>query len=366
MKVMLLGAGSVIHTQRWANGLVQAGAQVLCASQHDFLPGGWDERVERVRLDKSGNAGYFLNAHSLRRLYVARGCELLNAHYASGYGVLATLAGARPRLVSVWGSDVYDFPRTSLVHRAVLRRVLTSADALASTSVAMAGQVERLLGRAKRAVAVTPFGVDLDAFAPRPASATHAGAALIIGTVKTLASKYGIDTLLRAFARLPPRHDDRALCLRIVGDGPDRAALAALAVQLGIDARCEFVGAVAHADVPAQLHDFDIFVAASRLDSESFGVAVVEASACALPVVVTRVGGLPEVVSENETGLVVGREDVAALARALQLLIDDAGLRERLGRSGRSWVAQRYEWRTCVERMLQTYREVLASAGHFA
>ena len=226
----------------------------------------------------------------------------------------------------------------------------------------MAGEVERLLGPPKRPVAITPFGVDLDAFAPRPASAADPSAALVIGTVKTLASKYGIDTLLRAFACLAPRHD--GLRLRIVGDGPDRAALQALAAQLGIDARCEFVGAVAHADVPAQLRGLDIFVAASRLDSESFGVAVIEASACALPVVVTRVGGLPEVVSENETGLIVERDDVAALAAALQRLIDDADLRGRLGRNGRSWVAQRYEWRACVQRMLQAYRDVLAGARH--
>jgi L-malate glycosyltransferase len=366
MKLLLLGAGSAIHSQRWANGLVHAGVEVVCVSQHDFLPSGWDERVERVRLRRSGNAGYFLNAPALRRLYAARGCELLNAHYASGYGVLATLSGVRPRLVSVWGSDVYDFPRTSPVHRAMLRRVLSSADALASTSVAMAGEVERLLAPAQRPVAITPFGVDLDAFGPRPASAADCSAVLVIGTVKTLASKYGIDTLLRAFARLAPRLDGRALRLRIVGDGPDRAALQALAVQLGIDARSEFVGAVAHADVPAQLRRLDIFVAASRLDSESFGVAVIEASACALPVVVTRVGGLPEVVSENETGLIVERDDAAVLAAALQRLIEDADLRGRLGRNGRSWVAQRYEWRACVERMLQSYRDVLASAERLA
>ena len=363
MKVMLLGAGSVIHTQRWANGLVGAGVQVVCVSQHDFLASGWSDHVDRVRLGRSGNAGYFLNAGEVRRVFAERGCELLNAHYATGYGVLATRAGVRPRLVSVWGSDVYDFPRASPLHRALLRRVLTSADALASTSVAMAGQVERLLGPAKRPIAITPFGVDLDAFSPGGASAADSAAPLVLGTVKTLASKYGIDTLLRAFARLEPPHG-RALRLRIVGDGPDRAALQALAVQLGLGTRCEFAGAVAHADVPAMLRGFDIFVAASRLDSESFGVAVIEASACALPVVVTRVGGLPEVVSENETGLVVERDDVAALAAALQRLLDDAGLRERFGRSGRAWVAQRYEWRGCVQRMLQTYRDVLAGAGH--
>jgi glycosyltransferase involved in cell wall biosynthesis len=357
---MLLGAGSVIHTQRWANGLAQAGVHLLCVSQHDFLPNGWDARVERVRLNHAGRSGYFLNAAAVRRLFAERGCALLNAHYASGYGVLATRAGVRPRLVSAWGSDVYDFPRTSPLHRALLRRVLTSADALASTSVAMAAQVERVLDTSKRPISITPFGVDVEAFAPR--SRAEPAADLVVGTVKTLAPKYGIDTLLQAFAHLTPPRGGRALRLRIVGDGPDRAALQALAVRLGIAGRCDFVGAVAHADVPAQLRGFDIFVAASRLDSESFGVAVIEASACALPVVVTRVGGLPEVVREGETGLIVERDDVAALAGAIQRLVDDAALREAFGRSGRAWVSRRYEWRGCVERMLQVYRDVLAAA----
>jgi glycosyltransferase involved in cell wall biosynthesis len=93
---------------------------------------------------------------------------------------------------------------------------------------------------------------------------------------------------------------------------------------------------------------------------------LIVASAWARRVVFTRVGGLPAVVRENETGLIVGRDDVAALAAALQRLIDDADLRGRLGRNGRSWVAQRYEWRACVERMLQTYRDVLAGAGRCA
>ena len=360
MRVMLLGAGSVIHTQRWANGLVGAGVQLTCVSQHDFLTGGWDDRVDRVRLRISGRAGYLLNGSEVKRLFDARGCDLLNAHYATGYGVLASLAGVRPRLLSVWGSDVYDFPRVSPLHRALLRRVLASADGLASTSVAMAGQTELVLGSARRTIAITPFGVDLDAFVPR-AQGGDPAAPLVVGTVKTLAAKYGIDTLLRAFAHLAPRHDGRELRLRIVGDGPDRALLQALAARLGIAGRCEFVGAVAHADVPAQLRSFDVFVAASRLDSESFGVAVIEASACALPVVVTRVGGLPEVVSEGETGLVVEREDEAALARAIQRLIGDAALRERLGRNGRAWVRQRYEWSACIDRMVRAYRDVLVA-----
>ena len=69
MKVLLLGGGSVVHTQRWANGLAQAGVQVICASQHAFIEDGWLSAVQCVRLPHAGPAGYFLNASAVRRLY---------------------------------------------------------------------------------------------------------------------------------------------------------------------------------------------------------------------------------------------------------------------------------------------------------
>lgn len=357
---MLLGAGSAIHTQRWANGLVAAGEQVLCVSQHDFLPTGWDERVECVRLPRSGLGGYFLNGKTVAQLFERHGCELLNAHYATGYGVLATRSGLRPRIVSVWGSDVYDFPKTSPVHRRMVRQVLTSAERVASTSHAMAEQVRQLLGedRLERPIAITPFGVDTARFAP---VAREAGGPLVIGTVKTLAPKYGVDTLIKAFSRLPATHEGRPLHLRIVGAGAQRAELEVLAAAVRIHQRCQFVGAVAHADVPAQLQGMDVFVAASRLDSESFGVAVIEASSCGLPVVVTRVGGLPEVVHHETTGLIVERDDAEALAAALLRLVTDANLRARYGAAGRAWVESEYEWRHCVQSMLQVYKDAIAA-----
>ena len=359
MRLILLGAGSVIHTQRWANGLAAAGVEVLCLSQHEFLATGWDTRVRCERLPHRGLLGYFLNARAVTRAFARHGGELLNAHYATGYGMLAMRSGVRPRLVSVWGSDVYDFPALSPVHRALVQKVLSTADGVASTSEAMARQVLAVMaGRPLRsALAITPFGVDTARFCP--GAAGRPGAPLVIGTVKTLAPKYGIDTLFRAFAMLAADAGPPA-CLRVVGGGPQRAELEVLARTLGVAERVQFIGSVDHADVPAQLEGFDIFVAASRLDSESFGVAVIEASACGLPVVVTRVGGLPEVVREGETGLVVERDDPAGLAQALRRLLDDPALRARLGRAGRERVAEKYEWSACVRHMVEVYTALLA------
>jgi glycosyltransferase involved in cell wall biosynthesis len=95
----------------------------------------------------------------------------------------------------------------------------------------------------------------------------------------------------------------------------------------------------------------DIFVAASRLHSESFGVAVVEASACGIPVVVADVGGLPEVVDADTTGLVIPPERPDLLARALVQLATEPSQRRALGQAGRQRVLSTYAWPMCAARM---------------
>jgi len=349
MKVVLLAPASVIHTQRWVEGLHDRGVNVVVATQH-FDPS-WraPPGVRVVSLPHAGASGYFRNVPALRRLLRAERPDLLSVHYASGYGSTAALAGFRPWLLSVWGSDVYDFPYESRLKGWLLRRNLRRADAVASTSEAMARQVRCLVGDIG-AIAITPFGIDTSHFVPRPEP--HAG--LVIGTVKTLAPKYGVDVLVRAFARLIAQDSAPALPLSlvIVGGGEQRAELEALCTSLGMAARVRFIGAVPHREVPQWLNRFDVYVAVSRLNSESFGVAVLEASACGLPVVVSDAGGLPEVVIDGETGLVVPREDAAALAAALRELIDAPALRARLGRAGRARVERNYEWQQAVDRML--------------
>lgn len=366
MKVMLLGPANVVHTRRWVEGLHARGIELVLVTQHD--PEEWvaPQGVTLVRLKHSGNAGYFLNVLQVRRLLRDGGFDLLNAHYASGYGTTAMLAGFRPWLLSVWGSDVYDFPYESGLKGRLLRRNLRQANVIASTSRAMAGQVRRLAPELQN-ILLTPFGVDARRFHAAP----EVRRGFVVGTVKTLAPKYGIDTLVKAFAEflkvLPPTEDVAPPSLLIVGGGEQRAELQALGESLGVAERVHFAGVVAHADVPEWLNRFDVYVAVSRLDSESFGVAVLEASACELPVVVSDVGGLPEVVIDGETGLVVPRDDVPSLAAALRKLHDDPGLRQRLGHAGRERVLAEYEWGHCLDLMIACYertvRGVIADAG---
>ena len=114
-----------------------------------------------------------------------------------------------------------------------------------------------------------------------------------------------------------------------------------------------------YASVPEYLNKLDIYVAASRLDSESFGVAILEASACALPVIVTDVGGLPEVVEDEITGKIVQRDNHHALAKALEELIIDEKLRKKMGQAGLKRVIDYYTWEDSVSIMEDVYRDVV-------
>lgn len=358
MKIAFLAAASSIHSQRWVGALAKRGHDVTLFTQH---PSDGDLAVDglrTVRLPWDGNLGYFANAWRLRRELAAFKPDVLNAHYASGYGTTSALAQYSPTLLSVWGSDVYDFPREAAWKLWLVRRNLSRATAIASTSEAMAVRVRELLPTACH-LFVTPFGVDCDQFSPMPA---RDPGCITVGTVKTLAPKYGIDVLLRAFAQLLSRrrmHEEKRLRLVVVGGGEQRVELAHLAEQLGVADAVEFIGPVAHQEVPVWLNRFDIFVAASRLDSESFGVAAVEAGACGIPCVVSDAGGLPEVVRDGETGLVFPREDAAALSMALERLVLDAPTRERMGQRARAVVLERYEWNRCVDMMESAYEATI-------
>jgi len=359
MRVALLSGQNSIHTVRWANALAEHGVEVHLLTQHtggDVLRG--DVAVHSLRA--KGSPGYYANVFELQHRLRQIRPDLLNAHYASGYGTLARLSGFRPLLLSVWGSDVYDFPQRSFWHRRLLRKNLLAADRVASTSQCMARQTLSIAPELSP-LSITPFGVDLRKFRPLPAAQSDV---ITLGTVKTLLPKYGIDILIRGFAHCREllRSQPRRLQLRIVGGGAQHDELVALTKQLHLTSCVEFVGPVPHARVCAELNRLDIYCAASRLASESFGVAVIEASACERPVIVANIGGLPEVVEHGQTGLLVPPEDPASLGRAMCRLVNDAALRRSLGQAGRQLVEERYDWNHNVRQMIQLYEEVIRGA----
>lgn len=178
--------------------------------------------------------------------------------------------------------------------------------------------------------------------------------AFVIGTVARLVPVKNHAMELRALQRL---NEDVHLVL--IGDGPSRRTLEELAKELQVDRRVHFTGQLVETE---NLHQFfDVSVLCSR--SEGFPNAVIEALAAGCPVVATPVGGVPEVIVERQTGLLVPVDQHDALAASVQELRLDAGLRERLGEAGRACVRSRYHQTVVIARLEALYQSLARMDG---
>lgn len=206
-----------------------------------------------------------------------------------------------------------------------------------------------------------PFGVDVEQF-DSAAAATRRELGLrdsgkVIGTVCRLVEpKKGLTVLLRAMAQLARRYGQPPCQLVIVGDGPSRGELEALREQLGLSSWIVFTGS--RRDIPRVLHALDAFVLPSLY--EGFGIAILEAMAAGKPVIATTVGGIPEFVLPEETGLLVEPRNVQALADAIDRLLSDPQQAEAMGAKGRVHARENYRISEIVRQHEQVYSACLA------
>lgn len=349
LKLCLLAEASSAHTRRWATYFAQHGWHVDVLSLRPGEISGVDVHVVGLPLDS--RLAYFGAIPKVRRLVAALRPDLLHAHYATSYGLLGALAGRHPLVISAWGTDVFD--DSSPLVRQLLRFNFGRADAVCATSEALATQTRKYVPRGQE-IHVTPFGVDLGHFRPEVDIARKNG--FIVGSTRSLERLYGLHVLIEAFAKVRrERHDAR---LTLIGSGSQRGPLGQQADSLGLSDAVEFRGHVPWDRLPHELSRLDVFVMPSIVP-EAFGVAALEAAACELPVVASRTGGLPEVVADGETGLLVLPGNVEAIAAAILKLASDQTLRERLGQAGRRFVAERYEWAENAGRMARLYERIL-------
>ncbi len=354
MRVVYLADAPYVHTRRWVEHFAGAGweAHVLT-----FRPA----EIEGARVhyvggfERLGRLRYLLHARRVGRLVRELQPDLLHALHLTSYGFLGALSGVRPMLTSVWGTDVLEAPHWSPLHTLITRHALAKADHITATGLRLASATLRYAPRSKP-VTVVPYGVDLTRFQPMARNGARPGE-VVVGAVARLSPEKGLDVLLRAVARLV----DGGTPLRVVlaGEGPRHGRLARLAGRLGIAERVDFRGEVPHEQVPAVLAELDIFVMPSR--AEGFGVAALEAQAAGLPVVASRVHGIPDAVQDGGTGLLVPPGDEAALADGISRLTGDPDLRAAMGSAGRAFVQERYRWEDNAAQMERLYDHLMGA-----
>lgn len=200
-------------------------------------------------------------------------------------------------------------------------------------------------------------GVDTDLIVPLVGLA--AGPRYILSVARHVEVK-GVDTLLRAFALIAHAHPDVRLLQ--VGAGPDTPKLMLLAKELDIAGQVDFLGAQPHAKVRALMQNAEIFALASQTAAdgtmEALGIVLNEASACAVPIVCTRHGGMTEAVLDGETGLLAAERDYKTMAAHFTALLADRTLSRTMGLRGREFVCDCFDLKKQTKKLEQIYDSV--------
>jgi N-acetyl-alpha-D-glucosaminyl L-malate synthase BshA len=363
--------GSGVVAAEVASSLARGGHAVHLFS--DDVPGRLDPAQPNVAFHRVAPPAYPQLKHSQYTLALTskivevsrrERLDVVHAHYALPHAVSAHLArevlasdaggrAAAPRLVTTLhgtditlvGSDPSFLPLT--------RFSIAASDAVTTPSAWLARATHETLGVPDTVeIEIVPNFVDADRFRPATGERPLPERPVVVHVSNFRPVKRVAD-VVEVFARLRATRPAR---LRLCGDGPDRAAVEARVAALGAGADVEFLGE--RVDLPVVLQEADLFLLPS--ETESFGLAALEAMACGVPVVASAVGGLPEVIPDGEVGALCPLGDLPAMAAAAGRILGDADLHRRLSRAARRLAESRYRIEPAVDRYLAIYRRALA------
>jgi N-acetyl-alpha-D-glucosaminyl L-malate synthase BshA len=282
--------------------------------------------------------------------------DILHPHYAIPHSVSATLAkqilgeGGPKVVTTLHGTDV-TLVGTDHGFQPLTRFAVAASDAVTAPSRWLADAARANLALpAHLALEVIPNFVDTAALIP-PAHRDHGGRPVLLH-VSNFRPFKRVSDVIRILAAVRTHVDAR---LDLVGDGPERGAAEALVKSLGLQNDVRFYGEM---DDPADLYrSSDVFLLPS--ESESFGLAALEAMACGVPVVASDVGGIPDVVKDGETGFLAPVGDVIAMAEAARRLLTDRPLHQTMSLLARRRVEESFQLDPAVDRYEALYRRVL-------
>lgn len=292
---------------------------------------------------------YFLNMSRIRNAICDFKPDLVHAHYATSWGFLAAVLIPEdiPLILSAWGTDLTEFPYRSFLHRELLRFNLRRADRVLVTSRFLRGELQKV--SPESIVEITPFGVDTDFFCPDVQKRSSPQTRLLLA--KALLPYYNHHLLLHLLSEL--KTEGLNVELTLAGEGPLQKELENLANNLQIAEQLRFVGKLESSAVRELLQQTDLVVMPSKV--ESYGVFALEAQACGIPVVVSNVGGLPEVVVHGHGGFVISLDRPDEMKACIRKLAEDHAFRQQMGKRARDFVERNFSLKCCMQRFHDCY-----------
>lgn len=364
MKVLIVSDAQSVHTKRWIFSLSKKGVKIIFFTikkpNDDFfdIEGVTTYYYDLFSYKNKGKISkvlfsflnHFKAVKMLKEIIKKEKPDILHSYYLTSYSLIGVLSNFSPFIVSIWGSDIYEFPQKNFINKFAVKKILKKADSILSTSHIMAIEAKKYTNKQ---IQIIPFGVEIDKFKKIEFSVSRQKSTFIVGTVKTLSIKYGIDVLIRAFKIVSDNNKGIDCQLYIVGVGDQYEELNKLVETLSLKDRVIFKGFIKNSDLPDIYNSFDVAVFLSR--AESFGVSAVEAMSCECPVVVSDADGFTEVVRDNFSGFIVRKNDPKGAAQAIQRFIDNRDLIDSIGKNARVTVLNNYSWDNNVNDMMSIY-----------
>ena len=302
MILLFIADGRSIHTQRWAEYFAERGHEVHLVTYDpmDRTIPGVTEYVLTSRWDNLYLA--FIPRHiAIKRLVKRIRPDLIHAHFIAKYGFHLPDLKFRPAVVSAWGDDILILPKKSRLIAWYTKKVLDSVDLIYAVSRNIGNHIVSDFGIPGPKVHYLPFGIDTGMFPPREDAGTEGKQVMELFSNRGFFPVYDTATLVRGFALA--YKENPALRLTLKGEGPEEQEIRELVTGLGLDEQVHFRKKTRYADVPRDYQHADIFITTSLSDGTP--VSVLEAMASGLPCIATSVGGIPEWIEHNVTGLLI-------------------------------------------------------------
>lgn len=339
MRILFFGDATSIHIKRWKEALEKRAIEVRLISPHkgEGIYHPYPSKVEIVK-----DYIRFRNAVSSFRPHI------IHIHYLpTSWTNITRYIGLKRIVLSLWGGDIWGMDKLSFKDMFYRTYLLRNAEIVISPSFYLIKNALKYTRNIKK-WEVIPTGVDTEFFKRRKRKKRT------ILFPKHLENRYGGMVLLKAMEKVKERFPDVILYMTGTGEAEEEWKRYALEKNINV----VFTGDVPYKNMKKLYEDAWVVVVPS-LVGEGLPVSILEASSMEVPVIGSAIGGIKEAIVHGETGFLFEPGDKETLAYYLIKLLENKELADRMGKKGREWVKRRFEWKICVERMIEVYRRIL-------
>ena len=355
MKICFLGDGNSIHIRRWLDFFHHRGHEVHLITFSEV-------NLNHIIVHKTGNFNIDINGNNWKYIYSTMEIkklikkinpQIINAHFVTSYGFIAALAGAKPLVVSAWGTDILVTPNRNKVYKAITKYALNKAKLVTSDSSFMSEAIHVLTNTE---VLTVPMGVESSlCYEDRKESADE----IRILSLRTVNKNSNIHIIVKAFAELLKTNKDNNFRLIITNDGPEMETIKALVKDLNLEKNVDIKGFVSREVLLELLFTSHMFVTIP--DSDSTSVTLLEAMASGITTIASDIPANREWINHKENGLLTENIDDVSLKFCMDYALNNLEFKQKAAILSRKIILDKAIWTDNMSSVEQKYLELIKS-----